>query len=331
MPSIFGTDVRLNEALVHLIPVPFDATCSYRTGSAFGPRAILDASDQVDDTDPNWGPLDLTPTAALPIDENISVLSAHTRPSVEQLIRIGPDHPDAPTLVADIDRSCTRMQAFVLEHARHALDHGHIPGIVGGEHSVSLGAIRACSMTSGSIGLLQIDAHMDLRHDYQAMRGSHASVMRRALEELSQLERIVQVGIRDVGAEEAEYAALNPDRIITFPDPLDTLDSASCARIIHELPDRVYLSVDIDGLDPSLCPDTGTPVPGGLDWRELTTLLLALRESSKTIVGFDLVEVAPSSTSKAKPGQDWNAIVGARVLQRLCSLAGHAARRSRGP
>ena len=171
-----------------------------------------------------------------------------------------------------------------------------------------------------SFGILQIDAHMDLRKAFEDFKYSHASIMYNALEEIPAISKLVQVGIRDYCIEEVEYAHSN--RVVYF------LDSAAKKKqlmgsswgeivdtIISSLPENVYISFDIDGLEPSLCPNTGTPVPGGLRWEEAIYLLEELVLSKKRIVGFDLNEVTPATDN------EWDASVGARLLFKLCNLA----------
>jgi agmatinase len=164
---------------------------------------------------------------------------------------------------------------------------------------------------------------MDLRAAYEGFAFSHASIMYNALERLANIN-LVQVGIRDCSAGEIAYAD-DSQRVATFfdDDMFDRMAGGAswaqlCAQIVEALPGRVYISADIDGLDPALCPNTGTPVPGGLSFRELSALLAALARSWRTIVGFDLVEVCPGAGRHAP---EWDANVGARVLYRLCGAA----------
>lgn len=192
-----------------------------------------------------------------------------------------------------------------------------IPAILGGDHSVPLGAIRAAAKRFPGLGILHIDAHADLREAYEGFEQSHASIFYNALQ-LSNIDQLVQVGIRDFGVKELELAQRDP-RIHQWTDgaladhslngkPFHSL----CEAIIQPLPQAVWISWDIDGLDPALCPATGTPVPGGLSWREALALLETLGRSGRTIVGFDLVEVGSEA---------WDANVGARLLHNLCCWA----------
>jgi agmatinase len=168
----------------------------------------------------------------------------------------------------------------------------------------------------------QVDAHADLRHGYEGFAYSHASIMDNVLREADGLGRLVQVGIRDLSEGEMQRAA-EDERIVLHHDlawkkRLARGESflSLCEEAIGALPDLVHVSFDIDGLDPKLCPHTGTPVPGGLDFHEACLLLQAVVESGRRIVGFDLTEVTPGPE-----GDEWDANVGARVLYKLCGFA----------
>jgi agmatinase len=190
-------------------------------------------------------------------------------------------------------------------------------GLLGGDHSTPLGFLRALSEKYERFGILQIDAHADLRKAYEGFTYSHASIMYNALK-LPSVSRLIQVGIRDFCEEEQDVINRSRGRISTFFDEDlkawrykgETWD-ALCNSIIKELPANVYISFDIDGLDPKLCPNTGTPVAGGLEFQEAIYLIKKVAQSRK-IIGFDLCEVAPGQN-------DWDANVGARLLYNLCN------------
>jgi agmatinase len=175
--------------------------------------------------------------------------------------------------------------------------------------------------------VLHLDAHADLRVAYEGFTYSHASVMYNAAERLPEIARIVQVGIRDLSQEEHEYAQRSKGRIVQHHDQVlarARLEGESWStqvrRIAEALPRDVYVSFDIDALDPSLCPHTGTPVPGGLSFQQAAYLLAALGWHDRRIVGFDLVEVAPDPSG----ADEWDGNVGARLLYKLAgwTLAG---------
>ena len=198
---------------------------------------------------------------------------------------------------------------------------GKMVALLGGDHSTPLGLLRLLNERYERFGILQIDAHMDLRKAYQGFTYSHASIMYNALK-LPGVSRLVQVGIRDYCDEELEVMKRAMGRIVTwFDEDLKAQHfegktwSELCDRIIADLPEHVYISFDIDGLDPQLCPSTGTPVPGGLQFAEATFLIKRLVASGRKIISFDLNEVAPGPT-------DWDANVGARLLYQMCNWMG---------
>ena len=321
--GIFGLPFSRDESGLVVIPVPFEATVSYGGGTERGPEAVREASAQVDLLDRRFGEAWRAGICQEEPDERFLGWGREARALAGPLIEKGGAGDSDAEAVGRVDQLCEQANALVQERAATALGEGRIPCILGGEHAVSLGAIRACAEKHGQIGVLQIDAHMDLRAAFEGFAYSHASVMYNALEQVPGVSRLVQVGIRDLSRGETDYAAAQGARVQTFYDD-DLFDgiaagagfASACARIIDGLPRSVYVTFDIDGLDPSLCPSTGTPVPGGLGFREASLLLHVLAESGKRIVGCDLVEVAPGAA-----GNDWDANVGARVLFRLCMAA----------
>ena len=181
-----------------------------------------------------------------------------------------------------------------------------------------LGALQALASQYPDFGILHIDAHCDLREAYQGFRFSHASIMHNALQ-IPQISKLVQVGIRDVSAQEIHRAETSQGRIVLHHDTAlkrsryaGTAWLDLCRTIIQDLPPHVYISFDIDGLDPKLCPKTGTPVPGGLELDEAFCLLREVADS-REIIGFDLCEVGPD---------EWDGNVGARIIYKLCNLMG---------
>ena len=219
-----------------------------------------------------------------------------------------------------INEASAELNDYVYGEAKRWLDAGKKVGVVGGDHSVPLGLIRAVAGRYPGVGILHVDAHADLREAYEGFTYSHASIMYNALHEAPGVGALVQVGIRDFCDEELEVARAD-ERVVQFTDY--ELAAAQfegetwrtvCDRIVAALPRQVYVSFDIDGLSPDNCPHTGTPVPGGLSFREAVYLLAAVVESGREIVGFDLCEVGPSRDG------EWDANVGARVLYKLCNL-----------
>jgi agmatinase len=191
---------------------------------------------------------------------------------------------------------------------------------MGGDHSTPLGSIAAVGEHYAEFGILHLDAHHDLRKAYQGFTHSHASIMRNVVERVPTMTRLVQVGIRDFCQEEHDLARSMPDRITVHYDrwlaearAAGTPWSDQVKAIVGALPEHVYLSFDIDGLDPKLCPNTGTPVPGGLQFDDAAQLVREVVVSGRRIVGFDLVEVAPGAED------EWDANVAMRLLYRMAA------------
>lgn len=321
--GIFGLPHGPDEAAVVLVPVPFDATVSYRSGTASGPAAILAASHQVDLFDTQTGKPYRHGIHMLEPEADLLELSRNARAAAAPVLTGDGDAAACAAAIAAVDRAGEEVNRRVAAAVGRIVDEGRIPGVVGGDHSVALGAIAAVAERHPGVGVLQFDAHADLRPAYQGFRWSHASVMHNALAEVDGLARLVQVGVRDVGEVEVEAIAASEGRVITHFD-LDWRRrlaagepyAALCQEVVAALPDLVHVSFDIDGLDPSFCPNTGTPVPGGISFGEACLLLEAVQRSGRTIVGFDLTEVVPGPD-----GDEWDAAVGARVLYKLCGFA----------
>ena len=332
--NIFGLPHAREDASVILIPIPYDATSSYGIGSAAAPEAIREASAQVDLFDRRFGNIYKRGIFMEPNPTEIQEWSQRARVLSALIIeRGGPTDGDGDA-VAQVDQYSARVASFAHDRARSAFEDEKIPGLIGGEHGVSYGLYKAAAERYPGVGILQIDAHMDLRPAFEGFAWSHASVMHNVVHDLDGVSRIIQVGIRDYCEQEAALAeSLAPDNlqgsnregetsIITyFWDDLadDRIGGTSwglaCERIINRLPAEDVISIDIDGLDPTLCPNTGTPVPGGLNWDQLSLLLRMIKESDRTVVAFDLVEVCPSKVPGAAP---IDASIAARVLYRLC-------------
>jgi agmatinase len=313
--NYFGFPFTPKEAQLILISVPWDVTASYKSGTAKGPAAIMDASLQLDfycEDIPNAWELG---TGTLPLNDSAGVL----RSSIELRELRNSCENDA---LETINNACLYLNDWVYETSSEWMRKGKKVGIVGGEHSVPLGYLRALSECHSNFGILHLDAHADLRAGYEGLQFSHASIMYNALQ-LPQISKLVQVGIRDVSPREMEYAGSESKRIIQFSDR--TLRNAifegetwaaQCLKIVDKLPEKVYISFDIDVFDPSLCPHTGTPVAGGISFAEARYLLETLRHFKKQIIGFDLCEVAPNPHDSE---DEWDGNVGARVLYMLAN------------
>jgi agmatinase len=324
--GIFGLPFSPEESRVVLVGVPWEATVSYGSGTANGPAAILAASRQVDLLDRETGRPHESGIAMLAIPSEVREWSEEARGLATPVISRGgaQGDPSLESAARAVTALSERMNAFVFHATEEWLNRGKLVGVVGGDHSTPFGAIQAVAEHHPGLGILHIDAHCDLRESYEGFRYSHASIMFNVLKEIPKVSRIVQVGIRDYCEEEDTIVRENPARVRTYFDPdlkRTSLDGEPwnrvAGRIVADLPSEVYVSFDIDGLDPSLCPHTGTPVVGGLSFAEATALLRTVVESGRTIVGFDLNEVAPDPTGLS----DWDANVAARVLYKQIGFA----------
>lgn len=258
--SFLGIQPPADRPIISILPVPYDGTSTWMKGADRGPAALLEASAQVELFD--------LPTASEPHRSGIETL--------DPLVHLG-----GPEALAE------------LVHARISglLGDERLPVVLGGEHSVSIGAIRGVAEhvaagTGERIGVVQLDAHGDTRETYEGSRFNHACVMARARE----VADILQVGIRAIDG--TEHETMDRSRVFPAHRILEEPDDSWMDRAIDLVPDRVYLTIDLDAFDSSAMPATGTPEPGGLDWRTVNAFVHRLARR-RTIVGFDVVELLP--------------------------------------
>ena len=263
-------------AQVAILPVPYDATASYGSGARFGPRAVIDASHEIELFDDEFS------------NEPCRV-GVHTRPFLEP-------HAGGPELMSK------RVEAEV----NTALEVGKFPITLGGDHSLTIGAVRAAFQQHPELTLVQIDAHADLRDDYQSTPYSHACIARRAADTGAKL---VQIGVRSLSKHEADWLDNHPEvRTVYARDLWENLGQADQA--IDAIDGPVYLTFDVDALDPSIMPATGTPEPGGLSWPQTMALLRRLFRRCH-VVGADVVELAPI------PGMTAPDVLTARLVYKM--------------
>jgi agmatinase len=243
-------------AVFVVLPVPYDLTSTYRSGSRLGPAAILDASAHMELYDEELG-------------RETYQCGIHTLPFLE---------PDA--------RGPREMVERIRQETAAVVRAGKIPVTLGGEHSISFGCVQALKEKYPALSVLQFDAHADLRDSYQGSPFSHASVARR----ISECCPLVQAGIRSMSAEDAAFLAKSPIRSFSAEYILEERDW--CEAIVRHLQGDVYISVDLDVLDPAYMPSTGTPEPGGIGWRDLLRLIRSVSEKCR-IRGFDVMELSP--------------------------------------
>lgn len=329
--GMYGLPFTQDECEIQIIPIPWEVTVSYGSGTAEGPHAILEASYQVDLHDPFVPEAWKMGIFLDDFEESINFKSYSLRKKAEELIKFLAEgdsvepNPDFKEIIDEINTECRTMNAWVKQRSLHFLNQNKTVGLIGGDHSTPLGMMQALAEKFGSFGILQIDAHADLRDSYENFEFSHASIMFNALK-IKELTKLVQVGIRDYCEEELNLINNSNGRVITFfdrdikqqqynGDSWNTI----CDKIISNLPDKIYLSFDIDGLDPKLCPHTGTPVAGGFEAEQVLFLLEKIVKSGKKIIAFDLNEVTPGPD-----GDDWDANVAARLLYRIANLVAHS-------
>ncbi len=319
--GIFGTSIAFAEASLVLYPVAWEATTSYGGGTSEGPEVILTASRQLDLEDPCF---DRPYRPGLFLSQGRETLFGMNQAAsllVEDL-RVSPNAEEKARdeKIARVNALSAGVNTIVYEDtAKLAQQHKFI-GVIGGDHSSPYGFIKHLSEVHDQFGILHFDAHLDLRDSFEGFKHSHASIMHNVINDFPQVVKLVSVGIRDYSFHEKEFCHAHQKRIRVFTDR-DTfrrkqqgvLYSQICKEILSELPGKVYISFDIDGLDQRFCPSTGTPVPGGVEFNEACYLIEELALSAKKIIGFDLCEVARSADSS-----EWDGNVAARILYKIC-------------
>ncbi|MBN2561874.1 MAG: agmatinase [Phycisphaerae bacterium] len=245
------------QARYAILPVPYDATTTFQTGTRWGPQAVITASRQLEDFDEECG-------------REFYACGIATLEPLEP-IAAGPE----------------QMHEGVYRAARRVVRDGKVLIGLGGEHSITSGLVRAVVSRHKKLSVLQIDAHADLRDSYHGSPYSHACVMRRVWE---MGVPVVPVGIRSWSIEEHRFMKKRGIKPIT---PRQTMEDPDwLLKVLDSLTEKVYVTIDIDGFDPAYAPGTGTPEPGGLDWHQVTDLLRAVA-MQRTVVGADVVEVVP--------------------------------------
>ena len=326
--GIYGLHCTADEAQIIIIPVEWELTTSYNRGTVNGPGAIMEASLQVDlchhDYPDLWKKgiwMDEFPEELCELHNELTLLSEE----IIEALYVGSidEEPEKyADIYARIEAATEKKNAWLRERIAYWRNRGKVVGLLGGDHSCPLAYHQYLNEQGVDYGILHADAHCDLRDSFEGFKYSHASIFFNTLK-FDNVKKLVQVGIRDYCHQEKELAFSQPERIKVFFDRdcrRRMFEGATWKSIVDEmvalLPDRVYISIDIDALDPKLCPNTGTPVPGGLEYEELMYLLNRIREAGKDIIGFDLCEVSPGLDNN-----DWDGNVGARVLFHLCGVA----------
>jgi agmatinase len=324
--GIFGLPFSEEDSKLIILPVPWEVTVSYKAGTARVTERICHASLQIDlfDVDnPNGWKQGIFLRDA---DKNVMMKSDYLRKEAELYINFITEGEELSEnkfmqkVLREINEGSGFLNNWVYEQTKELLEQGKLVGVLGGDHSSPFGFYKAIAEKHGDFCLLQIDAHCDLRKSYEGLTYSHASVMYNALKEIPQLTKLVQAGVRDYSPCELEFIRESNGRVVSYFDKniKERLYEGETWKdivmeIITHLPQKVYVSFDIDGLDPKLCPNTGTPVPGGFDIQQVYYLLRKILASGRQLIGFDLNEVGISPN-------EWDENVGARVLFKLCNL-----------
>ena len=324
--NIFGLPFSETDARLVILPIPWEVTVSYNAGTARAPDHIFKASLQVDLFDPEIEDAWRQGFFMRPMDKKILMKSDYLRKEAELYINYISEEEDISNnkfmckALKEVNAGSAFLNEWVYEQTMDLLKKGKLVALLGGDHSTPFGYFKAIAETHGDFGILQIDAHCDLRVAYENFKYSHASVMYNALEEIPALKKLVQVGVRDFCEEEYNYIKANESRIATYFDKdikEKQYEGSTWATItddiISQLPQKVFISFDIDGLDPKLCPHTGTPVQGGFEAEQIFYLFRKIAKTGRQLIGFDLNEVGVSQ-------DEWDENVGARCLFKLCNM-----------
>lgn len=316
--GFIGGRLDPKEASLILIPVPWEATVSFGQGTAKAPDAIKISSHQLDVETYHYIKPYTAGIAMLETDKNLLKLSNKARKKALKVIQALEKGTTKKKALNFVNEASKTLNDSVYKKSIKQIKKGKFVAVVGGDHSCPLGLIKALNDTQDeAFGILHVDAHHDLRKAYEGFTYSHASIFYNVMNECDKISNLIQIGIRDYSSEEAL-------RIKKYGKKADCLydthmqEKLACGKsleevyfpFIEQLPQNVYLSIDIDGLEPINCPNTGTPVPGGLRYSQLEHLIFMVVKSGRTIIGFDLCEVGVSKN-------DWDENVGARILYQL--------------
>ncbi|MFH1284332.1 MAG: agmatinase family protein [Candidatus Peregrinibacteria bacterium] len=323
--NIFGLPFTAEESEVIVVPVPWEVTTSYGSGAENGPAAILEASAQLDLYDEDFSDVWKRGIFMEPGSSDVIRDSRKYGKMAKKIMSHFANggtgkSAEIKSLCKKVNSACADLNEWVRTHSKKWLSAGKSVIVLGGDHSVPFGLMQALGEIHPRYSMLHLDAHADLREAYEGFEFSHASIQFNALK-LPQVEKWTAVGLRDYSQKEAAMIARHRGRMTAFTDrELKRREyrgvsfEKTCREILKTLSKKVYVSFDIDVLNPALCPHTGTPVPGGLEFEQVFYLLKRIVESGRKIIGCDLCEVAPGKND------EWDANVGMRALYRLCGL-----------
>jgi len=324
--NIFGLPTSEESARLVILPIPWEVTVSYRAGTARAPDHILNASLQVDLYDPDYKDAWKEGIYMLETNKKILTKSDYLRKEAELYINYisqgeaVEDNKFMTKSLKEVNEGSVFLNDWVYQQTKKLFEKDKLVALLGGDHSTPFGFYKAIADKYESFGILQIDAHCDLRKSFEGFDYSHASIMYNALEQLPQLTKLVQMGARDYCEEELAYIQESKGRVVCYFDKEikeSMMEGVTWKQIVDtiigQLPQNIYISFDIDGLNPKLCPKTGTPVQGGFEADQVFYMFRKIHEAGKKIIGFDLVEVGVSQS-------EWDENVAARVLFKMCSL-----------
>jgi agmatinase len=321
--NFLGLPFNYESAKLIIFSVPWEVTVSYHQGTAQGPERIAEASLQMDlfdfDHPEGWKQGIFLKRHTQEMLEKNEYYRGQAKSIIEHLakgLKISYSQ-DLQNILLSVNHACQQINQGLFTECQKALNLGKKVAVIGGDHSVPLGYFQALATKYNDFGILHIDAHADLRNAYEGFEFSHASIMFNAMK-IPQISKLIQVGLRDICHDEVEMINQSNGRIIAYYDPLIKQQLYSdktwlnlCQEIISHLPDKVYISFDVDGLDPKLCPNTGTPVPGGLELEQVYCLFREVVNSGREIIGFDVCEVGDA---------EWDGNVGARIVYKLANF-----------
>lgn len=322
--GIFGLPFTEEDAKIIIQPIPWEVTTSYGGGTALAPQSILEASHQLDLFDINFKNAYQNGYYLKEVSQKLFEKNQALKTKAQKIIQknelgqelTAKEHSD----LEEINQSSSQLNQDIYQQTQEILKGEKFPALLGGDHSTPFGQIQAVMEKHPKASILHVDAHHDLRRAYQGFTHSHASIFYNVMESNWAPKKLVQVGIRDFCEEEYSYSQNDPRQVCFYDSQIQEKIfqgqswQSLCEEIVSQLSDDVYISCDIDGLSPDFCPNTGTPVPGGLSYQQFVYLLKTLHTQKKRIIGFDLVEVAPDP----KQVSEFDSNVGARILFQLC-------------